>query len=157
MFISVFWIAAIIWDVKIHFISWMGSHSVFYLTPCLFLWLLDYDRKAEDAVDYEDIDEEYDGPEVQAATEEDFLLPRKNFLPTEVSISTLGNGTSVFDDENYDEDDEESEKQHEVLESNAEVPAIPSEGSLGNFCLISIKNPLSKKMIFPHQISVPIY
>jgi len=40
----------------------------------------DYDEKAEDAVDYEDIDEEYDGPEVEAATEEDNLLSKKRLL-----------------------------------------------------------------------------
>ncbi|KAI9196989.1 hypothetical protein LWI28_028796 [Acer negundo] len=33
----------------------------------------DYDEKAEDAVDYEDIEEQYEGPEIQAASEEDYL------------------------------------------------------------------------------------
>ncbi|XP_027160037.1 transcription initiation factor TFIID subunit 1 [Coffea eugenioides] len=87
----------------------------------------DYDKKAEDAVDYEDIEEQYEGPEVQAATEEDFLLPRKDYFSKEISMSTLGNINSVFDDENYDEDDE-SEKKDEVAESNIEVKSILSAG-----------------------------
>ncbi|KAL3515496.1 hypothetical protein ACH5RR_022398 [Cinchona calisaya] len=87
----------------------------------------DYDKKAEDAVDYEDIEEQYEGPEVQAATEEDFLLPKKDYFSKEISISTLGNSNSVFDDENYDEDDE-SEKKHGVPENNVEVQSILSAG-----------------------------
>lgn len=83
----------------------------------------DYDKKAEDAVDYEDIEEQYEGPEVQAATEEDLLLPRKDYFSKEISMSTLRNINSVFDDENYDEDDE-SEKKDEVAENNIEVKSI---------------------------------
>ena len=94
---------------------------------------LDYDKKAEDAVDYEDIEEQYEGPEVQAATEEDFLLPRKDYFSKEISMSTLGNINSVFDDENYDEDDE-SEKKDEVAESNIEVKSILSAGLIMNHC-----------------------
>ncbi|KZV22746.1 transcription initiation factor TFIID subunit 1 [Dorcoceras hygrometricum] len=86
---------------------------------------VDYDKKAENAVDYEDIDEQYEGPEVQAATEEDFLLPRKDFFSKEVSVPT-----SVFDDENYDEDEDEAdlEKQTMVVEDNYETRQLsPSE------------------------------
>lgn len=78
-----------------------------------FSWL-DYDEKAEDAVDYEDIEEQYEGPEVQAITEEDYLLPEKDYVSTQVSASVKG-ATSVFDDENYDE---ESEKENEADENN---------------------------------------
>ncbi|WZZ08615.1 hypothetical protein YC2023_094536 [Brassica napus] len=46
----------------------------------------DYDRKAEDAVDYEDIDEQYDGPEVQVVSEEDHLLPKKEYFSTPVAL-----------------------------------------------------------------------
>lgn len=70
----------------------------------------DYDAKAEDAVDYEDIDEEYDGPEIEAAGEEDHLLPKKEYFSAEVSLVTLEPTASIFDDEDYDED---FEKVHE--------------------------------------------
>ncbi|XP_021290621.1 transcription initiation factor TFIID subunit 1-like [Herrania umbratica] len=73
----------------------------------------DYDEKAENAIDYEDFDEEYDGPEIEAATEEDHLLPKKEYFTADVS-SALEPKSSVFDDENYDED-EESEKEQEVV------------------------------------------
>ncbi|XP_057526372.1 transcription initiation factor TFIID subunit 1 isoform X2 [Amaranthus tricolor] len=64
----------------------------------------DYDEKAEDAVDYEDIDEQYDGPEIETATEEDHLLPKKEYLSADVSTLKLDHKSSVFEDENYDED-----------------------------------------------------
>ncbi|WCJ21155.1 Transcription initiation factor TFIID subunit 1 [Euphorbia peplus] len=66
----------------------------------------DYDAKNEDAVDYEDFDEQYEGPEVQVAGEEDYLLP-KDFFSSEFSHVTLAPTTSVFDDDNYDEEEEE--------------------------------------------------
>ncbi|XP_075494271.1 transcription initiation factor TFIID subunit 1-like [Primulina tabacum] len=88
----------------------------------------DYDKKAENAVDYEDIDEQYEGPEVQAATEEDYLLPKKDFFSKEVSVTTLENATSVFDDENYDEDDEaELEKQAMAVDNDETRHFSPSE------------------------------
>lgn len=65
-------------------------------------------------MDYEDIEEQYEGPEVQAITEEDYLLPEKDYVSTQVSASVKG-ATSVFDDENYDE---ESEKENEADENN---------------------------------------
>lgn len=105
--------------------------------PYLFVcWSLDYDEKAEDAVDYEDIEEQYEGPEVQAATEEDFLLPRKDYFSKDISISTLGNTNSVYDDENYDEDDDVEEK-HGAVEHN-EVKAILSAGFTGNHCFFPL-------------------
>lgn len=64
----------------------------------------DYDEKAEDAIDYEDIDEQYDGPEIETATEEDHLLPKKEYLSADVSTLKLDQKSSVFEDENYDED-----------------------------------------------------
>lgn len=65
-------------------------------------------------------------------------MPRKEYLSTEIPISTLGNTTSIFDDDNYDEDDE-LEKEHEVLENNAKVLPILSEGSAGNCSLFQFK------------------
>ncbi|KAG5548461.1 hypothetical protein RHGRI_013968 [Rhododendron griersonianum] len=91
----------------------------------------DYDEKAEDAVDYEDIDEQYEGPEIQALSEEDYLLPKKDYFATEVSEATLVQKTSVFDDENYDEEDDAAgfENKHELVDTNAEVQTIPSLGA----------------------------
>ncbi|KAF0902877.1 hypothetical protein E2562_019169 [Oryza meyeriana var. granulata] len=66
----------------------------------------DYDAKAEDAVDYEDIDEEYDGPEVEAATEEDHLLSKKDYFSSNAVYASVNSKVSVFDEENYDEDEE---------------------------------------------------
>ncbi|CAK9175018.1 unnamed protein product, partial [Ilex paraguariensis] len=99
----------------------------------------DYDEKAEDAVDYEDIEEQYEGPEIQAATEEDYLLPKKDYFPSQFSVANLENKTSVFDDENYDDDDddddgdgdgdgdnEDTEKQHEVVDNNVGFQTISS-------------------------------
>ncbi|VAI81013.1 unnamed protein product [Triticum turgidum subsp. durum] len=66
----------------------------------------DYDEKAEDAIDYEDIDEQYDGPEVEAATEEDHLLSKKDYLSSNTMFASVCSKVSVFDEENYDEDEE---------------------------------------------------
>ncbi|KAK3134208.1 hypothetical protein QOZ80_6AG0546340 [Eleusine coracana subsp. coracana] len=66
----------------------------------------DYDEKAEDAVDYEDIDEEYDGPEVEATTEEDNVLSKKDFFSSAAAYAPVSTTVSVFDDEDYDEDEE---------------------------------------------------
>lgn len=94
----------------------------------------DYDEKAEDAVDYEDIEDQYEGPEVQAITEEDYLLPKKDYISTQVSTSVKG-VTSVFDDDNYDE--EESEKETEADENNTEVQIAPSSGDGDNLVVLS--------------------
>ncbi|KAK7307374.1 hypothetical protein VNO77_40380 [Canavalia gladiata] len=78
----------------------------------------DCDEKAEDAVDYEDIDEEYDGPETEAANEEDYLLPKKEFFSAEASVEVLESKTSVFDDEDYDE---ESENEQDLVNDDSKV------------------------------------
>ncbi|KAI4327951.1 hypothetical protein L6164_020355 [Bauhinia variegata] len=85
----------------------------------------DYGEKAEDAVDYEDIDEEYDGPESEAANEEDHLLPKKEFFSAGASLEVLESRASVFDDENYDE---ESEKEQDLVNDNIEVADISLSG-----------------------------
>lgn len=85
----------------------------------------DYDAKAEDAVDYENIDEEYDGPEIEAAGEEDHLLPKREYFSAEVSLATLEPTASVFDDEDYDED---FEKVHDVVNSSVEAQTIHASG-----------------------------
>ncbi|KAJ8768872.1 hypothetical protein K2173_023867 [Erythroxylum novogranatense] len=80
----------------------------------------DYDEKAENAVDFLDFDEPYEGPEVQDATEEDYLLPKKEYFSSEVSVTTLEPSVSVFDDDNYDEEEEE-DKEHPHLDEKLEV------------------------------------
>ncbi|XP_024009212.1 transcription initiation factor TFIID subunit 1 [Eutrema salsugineum] len=80
----------------------------------------DYDRKAEDAVDYEDIDEQYDGPEVQVVSEEDHLLPKRDYFSAAVSLGSLNSRASVFDDEDYDEE-EEPEEEHAPVEKSFET------------------------------------
>ncbi|XP_021908111.1 transcription initiation factor TFIID subunit 1-like [Carica papaya] len=83
----------------------------------------DYDAKAEDAVNYEDIEEQYEGPEVQATSEEDYLLPKKDFFSSEVSLGTAEHTNSVFDDENYDED-VECENNQGAVERQDETTVI---------------------------------
>lgn len=89
--------------------------------------MADYDEKAEDAVDYEDIEEQYEGPEIQAASEEDYLLPKKEYLSAGVSLSTLKPTTSVFDDENYDE---EIEQECDVVDNDLDVHPVPLSSML---------------------------
>lgn len=115
------------WLKVVYFSQTLVRASDFILVVCFFfpLFLLDYDEKAEDAVNYEDIDEQYEGPEIQAATEEDYLLPKKEYFSADVSVASLDHSASVFDDDNYDED-EEFEKEHEVVDNNSEVQAISS-------------------------------
>ncbi|OVA02085.1 Ubiquitin domain [Macleaya cordata] len=94
----------------------------------------DFDEKAEDAVDYEDIEEQYEGPEIQAISEEDHLLPKKEFFSAEVSLSTFEHSTSVFDEENYDEDDDFDEE-HKVVDDTSTVQTLPS--AVENLGLVS--------------------
>ncbi|KAF9620722.1 hypothetical protein IFM89_014243 [Coptis chinensis] len=98
-----------------------------YLTITLFVFLqVDYDEKAEDAVDYEDIDEQYEGPEIFTTTEEDHILPKTEYFSAEVSLSVLGQRNSVFDEENYDEDVEFDEEQKVVNDCSEAQPIITS-------------------------------
>lgn len=98
---------------------------------CLIGFLpLDYDEKDEDAVDYEDIDEQYEGPEIQAAIE-DYVLPKKEYFSSEVSLVTLEAKSSVFDDENYDEDEEqEVVTEPTAVDKNLEVQTTTLSGLL---------------------------
>lgn len=104
-----------------------GPNS-FFFCPFSLLCKLDYDEKAENAIDYEDIDEQYEGPEIQTATEEDFLLPKKDFFSKEVSVSSLQNTSSVFGDENYDDEDDDLENQDLGGEGNAETQQLSPSG-----------------------------
>ncbi|KAK4769862.1 hypothetical protein SAY87_030394 [Trapa incisa] len=88
----------------------------------------DYDEKAEDAVDYEDIDEQYEGPEVQAVGEEENLFPGEEYLSAGIPFTNVVCSNSVFDDENYDED-EEPEKEVLVDKSSEEVQASVPEAA----------------------------
>ncbi|KAJ0030567.1 hypothetical protein Pint_13733 [Pistacia integerrima] len=99
----------------------------FYMSDYFWAGEMDYDQKAEDAVDYEDIDEQYEGPETQAVSEEDHLLPQKEYFSAEVSLATLKPTTSLFDDENYDEDDE-FENEQELVDQETKVSIISLSG-----------------------------
>lgn len=85
----------------------------------------DYDEKAENAVNYFDIDEDFEGPETQAVTEEDHLLPKKEYLSAEVSWAKLQEAGDEVE-ENYDEESER-EEEHEVVE-NDDVQSISVSG-----------------------------
>lgn len=77
----------------------------------------DYNEKAVDAVDYGDIDEEYDGPEVQVVTEEDHLLAKREYFSSAAASGSLYSKASVFDDDDYDEE-EEQEVEHMQFEES---------------------------------------
>lgn len=53
------------------------------------------------------------------------MLPKKEYFSADVSVVSLDHSASVFDDDNYDED-EEFEKEHEVVDNNSEVRASSS-------------------------------
>ncbi|XP_024985574.1 transcription initiation factor TFIID subunit 1 isoform X3 [Cynara cardunculus var. scolymus] len=90
----------------------------------------DYDLKAEDAVDYEDIDEQYEGPEVQAFTEEDYLLPKSDFVSTTVPPVA---SSSLYDDDNYDDDEEEElQKELDRVDNNDHVQSTSLSGEVDN-------------------------
>ncbi|KAJ8464978.1 hypothetical protein OPV22_027530 [Ensete ventricosum] len=95
----------------------------------------DYDEKAEDAINYEDIDEQYDGPEVEATTEEDHLLPKKEYFSSSSLLVSLDHKASVFDEENYDED-EETMKEHEEVEDKTETQIIASSAEQSDLILV---------------------
>ncbi|MQL90433.1 hypothetical protein Taro_023033 [Colocasia esculenta] len=88
----------------------------------------DYDEKAENAVDYEDIEEQYEGPEVQSGVEEDSLLLEKDYFPGDVSVASMTQKGSVFDDENYDEDDGIG-NENKVPEIISDAHISPSTGT----------------------------
>lgn len=116
--------------------------SLLFILLTGILLILDCGEKAEDAVDYEDIDEEYDGPETEAANEEDYLLPKKEFFSAEASFKVLESRASVFDDENYDE---ESDKEQDLVNNDSKVDNISLSGNnfylhhfFFNCCLICV-------------------
>ncbi|XP_026407296.1 transcription initiation factor TFIID subunit 1-like [Papaver somniferum] len=84
----------------------------------------DYDEKAEDAVDYEDIEEQYEGPETQAISEEDHLLSKKEFVYAKMPLATGQLSTSVFGEENYDEEPEgdDIDAAHTVVSTDEILP-----------------------------------
>ncbi|PIA33825.1 hypothetical protein AQUCO_04000117v1 [Aquilegia coerulea] len=95
----------------------------------------DYDhvKKAEDAIDYEDIDDEQyeEIPEIiQQPTfqeeEEDYLLPKSQYFSAQLSLDSLGQRNSVFDQENYDEDDD-FDKVEKAVDGNLEAQSSPGK------------------------------
>uniref|UniRef100_A0A1D1Y4I7 Transcription initiation factor TFIID subunit 1 n=1 Tax=Anthurium amnicola TaxID=1678845 RepID=A0A1D1Y4I7_9ARAE len=85
----------------------------------------DYDEKAENAIDYEDIEEQYEGPEVQSVTEQDSLLREKEYYTGDISVASMTHKVSLFDDENYDEDDD-VEKENEAADASSASPVFSS-------------------------------
>ncbi|XP_062012780.1 transcription initiation factor TFIID subunit 1-like [Rosa rugosa] len=84
----------------------------------------DYDEKAENAVNYFDIDEDFEGPEIEGATEEDHLLPRDEYLSAKVSVDKIREVEHEVV-ENYDEESEQ-EKEQEVVEQDVRIsPPLP--------------------------------
>jgi hypothetical protein len=83
-------------------------------------------------VDYEDIEEQYDGPEIEVKTEEDNLLPKKDYYSSNVYSSSLNKKATVFDDEDYDEEEEvanEKEMEMDKVTEKEKVGDKPLEGS----------------------------
>ncbi|XP_004288581.1 PREDICTED: transcription initiation factor TFIID subunit 1 isoform X1 [Fragaria vesca subsp. vesca] len=102
----------------------------------------DYDEKAENAVNYFDIDEDFEGPETQAVTEEDHLLPKKEYLSAEVSWAKLQEAGDEVE-ENYDEESER-EEEHEVVE-NDDVQSISVSGDEGMYIAADCKGQTSEE------------
>ncbi|KAL6197371.1 hypothetical protein ACLB2K_032980 [Fragaria x ananassa] len=73
----------------------------------------DYGEKAENVVDYFDIDEDYEGPDIQGATEEDHLLPREEYLSANVSVDKFQEVEHEVV-ENYDEESELEVVKHDA-------------------------------------------
>lgn len=96
----------------------------------------DYDQKADNAVDYEDIEEQYEGPEVQVGSEEDAGLSKDESYYAEAALAGPSNlGAPILDEDNYDEEEEENlEKEAEIMETNVEADNV----SLAEECIPSI-------------------
>eukprot|EP01018_Ginkgo_biloba_P005913 Gb_10677 [translate_table: standard] len=86
----------------------------------------DYDKKAENAVDYEDIEEQYEGPETQAASEEDQVLSKDECFYAEAALAgpSLNLGAPILDEDNYDEE-EDYDKEAELMEKHLEPQNVP--------------------------------
>ncbi|CAI9274557.1 unnamed protein product [Lactuca saligna] len=72
-------------------------------------------------VDYEDINEQYEGPEVQALTEEEYLLPKSDYVSTIVPPVA---SSSLFNDE--DEEGEELQKELDRVDNVDQVDQVQS-------------------------------
>ena len=90
------------------------------------MYFLDYGTKAENAIDYEDIEEQYEGPEVQSVPEESSILA-DDYLARNISMSSIIHKQPLFDEENYDEDDD-GEKENESAEAKLEAQAFLPTG-----------------------------
>lgn len=49
------------------------------------------------------------------------MLPKKEFFSAEVSLASLEHKTSVFDEENYDEDGGDFDKEPDVVENKPDA------------------------------------
>ncbi|XP_057815094.2 transcription initiation factor TFIID subunit 1 [Cryptomeria japonica] len=90
----------------------------------------DYDKKSENAVDYEDIQEQYEGPEVQTGLGEDRGFSRDEYFYAEAALAGPSSNlvASVLDEDNYDDEEEGAdEKDAEPMEIPFEVQTTTEE------------------------------
>ncbi|KAH9321851.1 hypothetical protein KI387_016490, partial [Taxus chinensis] len=89
-----------------------------------------YDKKSENAVDYEDIQEQYEGPEVETGLDEDRGLSKDEYFYAEAALAGASSnlGAPILDEDNYDEEEEEPyEKNTESMEIPFEVQTMTEE------------------------------
>lgn len=98
----------------------------------------DYDQKADNAVDYEDIEEQYEGPEVQVGSEEDAGLSKDERFYAEAALAGPSSnlGAPILDEDNYDEEEEEEnlEREAEIMDTHVASDTV----SLAEECIPSI-------------------
>lgn len=102
----------------------------------------DYDKKYENAVDYEDIQEQYEGPEVQTGFGED-RGSRDEYFYAEAALAGTSSNlvASVLDEDNYDEEEEGADEKdaeameitfEEQTETDAQTPLTEAVNESGN-------------------------
>lgn len=98
----------------------------------------DYDEKALDAVDYEDIEEQYEGPEVEVPSEEDHLLSKKEYFSSEVSVAALDQKASIYDEEDYDEDEDAAKEPDSTNLSESKADDALAGYALTTYCFVTV-------------------
>lgn len=98
----------------------------------------DYDQKADNAVDYEDIEEQYEGPEVQVGSEEGAGLSKDECFYAEAALAGPSSnlGAPILDEDNYDEEEEEEnlEREAEIMDTHVAADTV----ALAEECIPSI-------------------
>ena len=65
---------------------------------------VDYDRKADNAVDYEDIQEKYEGPEVQLQSQDEDAISQDQTFYAQAALERTS--VPLGEDDDYDEEDD---------------------------------------------------